>query len=47
MIIVGEKEQENEIISVRQHGQGDMGNLTVEAFIQNFKAVLEDIFSKN
>jgi threonyl-tRNA synthetase len=47
MIIVGEKEQENEIISVRKHGQGDMGNLTVEAFIQNFKAMLEDIFSKN
>jgi threonyl-tRNA synthetase len=47
MIIVGEKEQENEIISVRKHGQGDMGNLTVEAFIQNFKAMLEDIFSNN
>jgi threonyl-tRNA synthetase len=47
MIIVGEKEQENQIISVRKHGQGDMGNLTVEAFIQNFKAMLEDIFSKN
>jgi threonyl-tRNA synthetase len=47
MIIVGEKEQENQIISVRKHGQGDMGNLTVEAFIQNFKAMLADIFSKN
>ncbi|MGV3639277.1 MAG: threonine--tRNA ligase [Adhaeribacter sp.] len=47
MIIVGEKEQENQIISVRKHGHGDMGNLTVEAFIQNFKAMLEDILSKN
>ena len=47
MIIVGEKEQENQIISVRKHGQGDMGNLTVEAFIQNFKAMLADFFSKN
>jgi threonyl-tRNA synthetase len=47
MIIVGEKEQENQIISVRKHGQGDMGNLTVEAFIENFKAMLEDIISKN
>jgi threonyl-tRNA synthetase len=44
MIIVGEKEQENQIISVRKHGQGDMGNLTVEAFIQNFKAMLADFF---
>ena len=47
MIIVGEKEQENEIISVRKHGEGDMGNLTIEAFIQNFKGVLADILSKN
>lgn len=46
MIIVGEKEQENEIISVRKHGQGDMGNMTVEAFIENFKAMLADFFSK-
>ncbi len=28
MMIVGEKEQENEIVSVRKHGEGDMGNLT-------------------
>ncbi|MGV3588649.1 MAG: threonine--tRNA ligase [Adhaeribacter sp.] len=47
MIIVGEKEQENEIISVRKHGEGDMGNLTVDLFIQNFKQVLADILSKN
>jgi threonyl-tRNA synthetase len=46
MIIVGEKEQENEIISVRKHGEGDMGNLTVEVFIQNFKEILSDILSK-
>jgi threonyl-tRNA synthetase len=47
MIIVGEKEQENEIISVRKHGEGDMGNLTVDLFIQNFKGMLADILSKN
>ena len=47
MIIVGEKEQDNEIISVRKHGEGDMGNLKVDLFIQNFKGMLADILSKN
>ncbi|MDB5263285.1 MAG: threonyl-tRNA synthetase [Adhaeribacter sp.] len=47
MLIVGEKEQENDIISVRKHGEGDMGNLSVDLFIQNFKAMLTDILSKN
>ena len=46
MIIVGEKEQENQIIAVRKHGIGDMGNLTVDLFVSNFKAVVEDILSK-
>jgi threonyl-tRNA synthetase len=47
MIIVGEKEQENDIIAVRKHGIGDMGNLTVDLFISNFKSMVEDILSKN
>jgi len=47
MIIVGEKEQENNTISVRKHGEGDLGSLTVADFVQNFKAVLADIMSKN
>ncbi|QMU28403.1 threonine--tRNA ligase [Adhaeribacter radiodurans] len=46
MIIVGEKEQENNIIAVRKHGIGDMGNLTVDLFISNFKSMVEDILSK-
>lgn len=47
MIIVGEKEQQNQIIAVRKHGIGDMGNLTVDLFISNFKAMVEDILRKN
>ncbi|MGV3540741.1 MAG: threonine--tRNA ligase, partial [Rufibacter sp.] len=43
MLIVGEKEQENEIVSVRKHGLGDMGNMRVDAFVENFKAVLADL----
>jgi threonyl-tRNA synthetase len=46
MIIVGEKEQDNNIIAVRKHGIGDMGNLTVDLFISNFKSMVEDILSK-
>ncbi|SKB39341.1 threonyl-tRNA synthetase [Parapedobacter luteus] len=32
MLIVGEKEAENGTISVRKHGQGDLGTMRVEAF---------------
>jgi threonyl-tRNA synthetase len=45
MIIVGDKEQENEIISVRKHGLGDMGTMPVNAFVENFKAVLAEMLS--
>ncbi|WP_192820981.1 threonine--tRNA ligase [Rufibacter sp. LB8] len=45
MIIVGEKEQENQIISVRKHGLGDMGNMRVDAFVENFRAVLAEMLS--
>ncbi|MFC6999853.1 threonine--tRNA ligase [Rufibacter roseus] len=43
MIIVGDKEQENQIVSVRKHGFGDMGTMPVNAFVENFKAVLADL----
>lgn len=43
MIIVGEKEQENQIISVRKHGLGDMGTMPIHAFVDNFKAVLAEM----
>lgn len=42
MIIVGEKEQEMETISVRRHGQGDMGSLPISAFIENFQAMIAE-----
>ncbi|HWV71703.1 MAG TPA: threonine--tRNA ligase [Pseudosphingobacterium sp.] len=32
MLIVGEKEVENGTISVRKHGEGDLGNMTIETF---------------
>ena len=33
MLILGEKEAENENISVRKHRQGDVGSMSVKAFI--------------
>lgn len=33
MIIVGEKEEESNTISVREHGVGDLGSMTVDGFV--------------
>lgn len=32
MLIVGEKEQDTETVSVRRHGEGDLGSMTIEEF---------------
>jgi threonyl-tRNA synthetase len=37
MIIVGEKEQAAGKVAVRRHGQGDLGAMTIEEFIQSFE----------
>ncbi|TGE13400.1 threonine--tRNA ligase [Hymenobacter elongatus] len=37
MLIVGEKEQENGIVSVRKHGEGDIGSVPLDAFIRSFQ----------
>ena len=37
MIIVGEKEQEEGKVSVRRHGQGDLGAMTTEEFVKLFQ----------
>ncbi|MCC9136111.1 threonine--tRNA ligase [Pontibacter silvestris] len=38
MLIVGEKEQENGAVSVRKHGEGDLGSMLVEEYISLFKS---------
>ncbi|MFM9945836.1 MAG: threonine--tRNA ligase [Bacteroidia bacterium] len=40
MLIVGEKEQENNEVSVRVHGEGDIGSMKLEEFISYFKQKL-------
>jgi threonyl-tRNA synthetase len=37
MLIVGEKEQEEGKVSVRKHGQGDIGSFTLDEFAQFFQ----------
>lgn len=45
MVIVGEKEMESGKLSVRKHGEGDLGSLTIDEFHARFKEetkVIED-----
>jgi threonyl-tRNA synthetase len=37
MLIVGEKEQDEGTVSVRKHGEGDLGTLEIDAFIASVK----------
>lgn len=46
MLIVGEKEQEERKVSVRKHGQGDMGSFTLEEFINYFQGIISESLSK-
>jgi threonyl-tRNA synthetase len=40
MLIVGEKEQENNEVSVRVHGEGDVGTMKIDDFVNYFKQKL-------
>ncbi|NUM32691.1 MAG: threonine--tRNA ligase [Bacteroidetes bacterium] len=40
MLIIGEKEQENNELSVREHGQGDIGTMKTDEFVEYFKKKL-------
>lgn len=37
MLIVGEKEEAEGMVSVRKHGEGDLGSMTIEDFTQKIK----------
>jgi len=41
MLVVGEQEQENQMVSVRRQGQGDLGSFSVSDFVNLFKVELE------
>jgi threonyl-tRNA synthetase len=41
MLIVGEKEADSETVSVRKHGEGDQGSMSLEAFANHLKKEVE------
>jgi threonyl-tRNA synthetase len=41
MLVIGDKEAENGVVSVRRQGQGDIGSMTVTEFISHFTAELD------
>ena len=41
MIIIGDKEAEAKTVSIRRQGQGDLGSMSLEAFITHFKEEAE------
>ena len=42
MLIVGEKEMNENAVSVRKHGQGDLGSMSVEDFIAMIDKQVKD-----
>jgi len=42
MLIVGEKEQRRTKLSVRKHGEGDLGNFSLEEFIAYFMVFIAE-----
>src|SRR5690606_16664711 len=41
MLIVGDKEAENQTVSVRRQGLGDLGSMSIEQFVTHFTEELE------
>lgn len=42
MLILGEKEKEGGLISVRQRGEKDLGQMTFEAFLDKIEAEIKE-----
>jgi threonyl-tRNA synthetase len=47
MLVVGEKEAEQNEVSVRQRGVGDKGSMKIEAFMDLVAATIEEELSSN
>jgi threonyl-tRNA synthetase len=47
MLIVGEKEAENNEVSVRQRSAGDQGSMSIEKFAELVQKTIEDELSSN
>jgi threonyl-tRNA synthetase len=42
MLIIGDKEAEQKLVSVRRQGQGDLGSMNLQEFVHLFQAQLEE-----
>ena len=38
LLVVGEKEAQDNIISVRKHGEGDLGSMSLDAFVKSVQS---------
>lgn len=47
LLVVGEKEQAEHSVSVRAQGEGDKGQMTLEAYCNYMKELVESETSKN
>lgn len=45
MLIIGENEMNSETVSIRKHGEGDKGSMTIDEFVQMINKEVETIFS--
>ena len=45
MLIIGEKEMKDEVVSVRQRSEGNLGSLTIETFIQKISTEIKNSYS--
>jgi threonyl-tRNA synthetase len=46
MLIVGEKEEAEEKVSVRRHGKGDLGSFTIKEFVEILNNEIEEDFTR-
>jgi threonyl-tRNA synthetase len=45
MLIIGEKEAASNLVSVRKHGQGDLGSMSLDDFLTHINAEVETVLS--
>jgi threonyl-tRNA synthetase len=46
MVIVGEKEEDNNQLSLRKHGEGDIGTFELIAFVDYFQGIIKESLNK-
>ena len=47
MLVIGEKEAESNAVSIRKHGEGDIGQMSVSEFLDFFDKSVEESMNLN